>query len=88
MQFASEEARKEAEFIKKMLLEHPDWVKTATVETDNGTIRLIHVISSSTVIGFNPTSNEKFYFPIGSPFVESVKWVRGGHTLSKPGKEL
>ena len=64
-------------FIAQTLLEHPEWVKTATVlSPESGTLRLIHIASSSTVVGYN-SNNEKFYFPLDSPLVSGAKWVNG-----------
>jgi len=62
-------------FIENTLKEHPEWIKTATVSTvEQGTLRLIHVASSSTVVGYTATQ-DKFYFPLDSPIVEAAQWV-------------
>ena len=74
--------RGRSEFLQQVLADHPSWIKTATVITNDGvSLRLLHIASSTTVISYDEKTTEKFYLPLTSPIVRNAQWVTSENAI-------
>ena len=75
-------------FVEKTLKEHPEWVRTATVQLDSGReLQLLHVIASSSVVVWDGESGTTELASFDDPLVRAVGWKRGDLVEGAAGRK-
>ena len=74
---AGESAAEAENFVARVLRDHPEWLRTATVvrEADGRTLRLLHVVASSSIVAFDPETGVKEFLSKDSPLVRNAQWI-------------
>ena len=69
--------RSSQSLVADVLARHPDWCRTATVQMpDGGTVRLIYVQASSSVVCYNPSTQQTHFVPLDAEIVKNAEWVK------------